>query len=73
MPGGGALPALELEGPVCSVDPGAEGPERLAARLRRADPPIVARISEDRLLLDPRTMTDEDAMRAATAVVEAVA
>jgi L-seryl-tRNA(Ser) seleniumtransferase len=55
--GGGALPLLELEGPVVAVD----GGDELAAALRAADPPVIARISEGRVILDPRTMTDEEA------------
>jgi L-seryl-tRNA(Ser) seleniumtransferase len=47
--------------------------DALAARLRRADPPVVARVEEGRVVLDPRTvMPDEDeavvgALRAALA------
>jgi L-seryl-tRNA(Ser) seleniumtransferase len=55
--GGGALPLLELEGPVVALDGGAE----LAAALRAADPPVIARIHDGRVLLDPRTMTDDEA------------
>ena len=29
-------------------------------RLRRADPPVAARIEEDRVLLDPRTVLSEE-------------
>jgi L-seryl-tRNA(Ser) seleniumtransferase len=55
--GGGALPLLELEGPVVAL----EGPaEELAARLRAADPPVLARIAEGRVLLDPRTLAEEE-------------
>jgi L-seryl-tRNA(Ser) seleniumtransferase len=57
--GGGALPLLELEGPVVALD--AERPDALAAQLRAADPPVVARIADGRVLLDPRTMTDAEA------------
>ncbi len=45
--------------------------EKLAARLRDGEPPVVARILRDRLLLDPRTILPEqdnallDALRAA--------
>jgi L-seryl-tRNA(Ser) seleniumtransferase len=46
--------------------------DELAARLRAGDPPVVARIDEDRLLLDPRTLTDEDAERVAAAVRAAI-
>jgi L-seryl-tRNA(Ser) seleniumtransferase len=69
--GGGALPLLELPGPVVAVDadpahPG--GPEALAAALRRHDPAVMARIRQDRLLLDPRTLTDDEAREVARAV-----
>ena len=55
--GGGALPLLELPGPVVALDGDAEA---LAARLRAADPPVAGRIERDRLLLDPRTMGDDE-------------
>ena len=55
--GGGALPLLELPGPVVAL----HGPaDELAARLRTADPPVVGRIQDGRLLLDPRTLADEE-------------
>ena len=55
--GGGALPLLELPGPVVAVQ---GHPEELAARLRANDPPIVGRIQDGRLLLDPRTLADDE-------------
>jgi L-seryl-tRNA(Ser) seleniumtransferase len=54
--GGGALPLLELPGPAVALD----GTDELAARLRAADPPVIGRIEDDRLLLDPRTLTDDE-------------
>jgi L-seryl-tRNA(Ser) seleniumtransferase len=71
--GGGALPLLELEGPVCAVDPGPRGADELARRLRAADPPVVGRVRDGWLLLDPRTLGDADADSAAAAVVAALA
>jgi L-seryl-tRNA(Ser) seleniumtransferase len=71
--GGGALPLLELEGPVCAVDPGQAGVDELARRLRAADPPVVARAREGWLLLDPRTLDDAEARAAASSVVVALA
>jgi L-seryl-tRNA(Ser) seleniumtransferase len=56
--GGGALPLLELEGPVVTVAARDCGPDELHARLRRGDPPIVARVRDDVVLLDPRTISD---------------
>lgn len=71
--GGGSLPAVKLEGPVCEVDPGGRGADGLAAALRRATPPVVARIANQRVLIDPRTMSDADAEEAAQAVRDAIA
>jgi L-seryl-tRNA(Ser) seleniumtransferase len=64
--GGGSLPEVTLPTFVLALPPGAA--DEVAARLRRADPPVVARIEEDRVVLDPRTvMPGED-----DAVVQAV-
>jgi L-seryl-tRNA(Ser) seleniumtransferase len=71
--GGGALPLLELSGPAVALEPGPLGADALALALRRGDPPVVARISEGRLLLDPRTLTDEEALEAAAAIGAALA
>jgi L-seryl-tRNA(Ser) seleniumtransferase len=66
--GGGALPLAELPGPAVAFDPGPAGADALAAALRAADPPLVGRIQDGRLLLDPRTLTDEEADLAAGVV-----
>ncbi len=58
--GGGALPLLELEGPTVSVAPGSLGADALALALRVGEPPVVARIVRGRLLLDPRTLSDDE-------------
>jgi L-seryl-tRNA(Ser) seleniumtransferase len=54
--GGGALPMLELDSFACALD----GGDRLAAELRGADPPVIARVAEGRVLLDCRTLRDEE-------------
>src|SRR4051812_46451381 len=56
--GGGALPLLELSGPAVALH--SESPDATAARLRAANPPVLARIQDGRVLLDPRTMGDEE-------------
>jgi L-seryl-tRNA(Ser) seleniumtransferase len=71
--GGGALPLLELEGPVCAVDPGDVGADELARRLRAGDPPVIGRVREGWLVLDPRTLDDAEARAAAEAVRAALA
>jgi L-seryl-tRNA(Ser) seleniumtransferase len=67
--GGGALPLLELPGPVVAVEVPGLGPDELATRLRAADPPVVGRIEGGRLLLDPRTLADGEIEDVARAVV----
>ena len=69
--GGGALPLLELDGPVCAVDPGALALDELTARLRSGDPPVIGRARGGCLLLDPRTLDDVSAEEAAGAVIAA--
>jgi L-seryl-tRNA(Ser) seleniumtransferase len=66
--GGGALPLLELHGPAVAVG----GPD-LAARLRAHEPtPLLARVAEDRTLVDPRTLHGDGDLEAAIAVLQAV-
>jgi L-seryl-tRNA(Ser) seleniumtransferase len=70
--GGGALPLLELPGPAVAVEPGVAGPDALAAALRAGDPAVVARIRHGRVILDPRTLADEELDAAAAAVAAAL-
>jgi L-seryl-tRNA(Ser) seleniumtransferase len=72
-PGGGSLADVALEGPVCLVNPGRQGADALLTRLREGEPPVIARIVSDRVVLDPRTLSDSDAAEAAAAVREALA
>jgi L-seryl-tRNA(Ser) seleniumtransferase len=59
--GGGSLPGQSLSTRALAI--GVPAPDALAARLRSpeltAGPPIVARIEDDQLLLDPRTVLPE--------------
>jgi L-seryl-tRNA(Ser) seleniumtransferase len=70
--GGGALPLLELPGPAVALDGETDGVGELARALRTGDPALIGRIQHGRLLLDPRTLTDEEAAEAALAVRAAV-
>ena len=56
--GGGSLPMLELPGPVVAIAPLPIGADELHARLRAGDPPIVARVRDGAVLLDPRTIAE---------------
>jgi L-seryl-tRNA(Ser) seleniumtransferase len=52
--GGGSLPGETL--PTWVFAPPVDQPNAAAALLRRHDPPVIARVAQDRLLLDPRTV-----------------
>jgi L-seryl-tRNA(Ser) seleniumtransferase len=56
--GGGALPLLELEGSAVALD--VPDPDALASTLRTGDPPVIARVNEGRVLLDPRTLSEDE-------------
>ena len=58
--GGGSLPGEELDTIVCAVIPPDGDATGFAAALRAAEPPIVAHIADDRVLLDPRTVDPRD-------------
>lgn len=69
--GGGALPLLELEGPAVALQ--SDDPLALAGWLRGGRPPVIARIHEGRVVLDPRTIYDgevEAVISAARAALE---
>ncbi len=58
--GGGALPAAELETVVVQWRPTGASAEAVVAALRRAEEPVVARIREDAVCFDLRTLAPED-------------
>lgn len=68
--GGGSLP--EETQPSRGVALRDARPQALAARLRRAEPPLIARIVEDEVVLDLRTILPEDDERLTAAVLGAV-
>ena len=55
--GGGSLPGETL--PTWAFAPRVDQPNAAAAVLRQHTPPVVARVAQDRLLLDPRTVFPE--------------
>jgi L-seryl-tRNA(Ser) seleniumtransferase len=66
--GGGSLPGQTLPTTVLAIEPGTAGADSFASSLRQSPIAVIARIENDRILLDPRTvLPGQDA-----AVVEAV-
>ncbi len=70
--GGGSLPLLELEGPVVALTVRAD-PARIAQALRQGDPPVIARIHYGRVVLDPRTLAEDELEVVAAAARAALA
>jgi L-seryl-tRNA(Ser) seleniumtransferase len=66
--GGGSFPGAKLKTWLVRADPRPLTPDTLAARLRAGDPPIIARIGDDRVLLDPRTIFPDQVETVARAV-----
>jgi L-seryl-tRNA(Ser) seleniumtransferase len=66
--GGGSLPGETLATKLVAL--AISHPNQLAAALREAAPPVVARIEADRLVLDPRTVLAEDERELVEAIKE---
>jgi L-seryl-tRNA(Ser) seleniumtransferase len=58
--GGGSLPEAEFETYAVSIDPKNIAVNELETRLRTGSTPIIARIKDKALLLDARTIQDQD-------------
>ena len=56
--GGGSLPDECMSTFVLALD--VRSPDRFMKRLREANPPVIARTANDRVLLDPRTVLDDE-------------
>jgi len=57
--GGGSFPTAELPTFLVALNPGPPGADGLALRLRMGTPPLIVRVQEGRVLLDPRTLPPE--------------
>jgi L-seryl-tRNA(Ser) seleniumtransferase len=69
--GGGSLPGFELPTWVVSIE-AAAGAERAAARLRGAPVPVITRVRDARVLIDVRTLLEQDDAAVEAAVAEAL-
>jgi L-seryl-tRNA(Ser) seleniumtransferase len=70
--GGGALPLAELPTAALALGTAAHPAARLDVALRAARPPVIGRIAEDRLLLDCRTVMDDEVPLLAAALAALV-
>jgi L-seryl-tRNA(Ser) seleniumtransferase len=69
--GGGSLPGFELGTWVVALRTEDEV-EQVAARLRVASVPVLARVRDDQLLLDVRTLLDDDESALEASLAEAL-
>jgi L-seryl-tRNA(Ser) seleniumtransferase len=58
--GGGSLPDVQIPSVGLALVPGKISVDELERRMRKADVPIIARIEKERLLIDMRTVQEED-------------
>jgi L-seryl-tRNA(Ser) seleniumtransferase len=70
--GGGSFPGAVLPTTLVALDAGSLGADGLALRLRLGEPPVVARVASDRVLLDPRTLPQSSFPAVARAIERAV-
>jgi L-seryl-tRNA(Ser) seleniumtransferase len=70
--GSGSLPGQDLPTRLVSVSPSGMSAEELALRLRRHEPPVFARIQQDRVLVDPRTLLEGEGEIVVEALVSAL-
>ncbi|OGP60374.1 MAG: L-seryl-tRNA(Sec) selenium transferase [Deltaproteobacteria bacterium RBG_13_52_11b] len=70
--GGGALPLQELPTIVLALRPLSMPVNRFEEELRNGEPPIVSRISKDEVILDMRTVLDEEIPLLAKGIVKAL-
>jgi L-seryl-tRNA(Ser) seleniumtransferase len=70
--GGGSLPLQNLPTWAVAVKPHKARVEALEAELRNQDPPIVARISDDRIILDLRTIHADELRTVAQGMTQAL-
>jgi len=73
VPGGGSFPGATLPTTLVLLDPGPRGADSLALALRLGSPPVVARVVDGAVVLDPRTLPPDQDHDLADAVAMAYA
>jgi len=71
--GSGSLPTQNLPTHLVAVSPRQMQVDELVRRLRLYEPPIIARIQNDRLLIDPRTLLEGEQVIVIQAIVDVLA
>ncbi|PYP43250.1 MAG: L-seryl-tRNA(Sec) selenium transferase [Gemmatimonadetes bacterium] len=66
--GGGSFPGAKLRTWLVRLNPQRLAPDTLVGRLRGGSPPVIARIADDRVVLDPRTIFPDELETVARAV-----
>ena len=71
--GGGALSEILFDTYAVAIRPKSQTVNALEAKLRKQNPPIIARIKDEAVLLDARTILDEDFLPLSNGVAAALA
>jgi len=66
--GGGAMPLFAMPTRLLCIKPGEFSAGRIEERLRGNDPPIIARVEKDQVLLDFRTIQEKEMKAVASAI-----
>jgi L-seryl-tRNA(Ser) seleniumtransferase len=69
--GGGSFPGAKLPTTLVLLDPGPRGADALALALRLGEPPVVARVVDGAVALDPRTLPEDRYPELASAIAMA--
>lgn len=73
MVGGGSLPLAALSSTAVLLLPAkGQGAVRLAAELRASDPPVIARIEDDRVIIDLKSVQDSELDELSTSIRSAL-
>jgi len=60
MAGGGSLPVMGMETALVGIRADCGSAAEIERGLRKSDPPVIVRVADDQVLLDPRTLRDVD-------------
>jgi L-seryl-tRNA(Ser) seleniumtransferase len=71
--GGGSLPTAGLSTSVIRIASDRHSPDALITRLRKGEPPVIARIVNDKVMIDLRTVQPSEDETLAQRIVEALA